>query len=65
MPKELLNINEACTLLGGIGRSTFYRLLKAGEFGLVSEVQVKVGLRRVFFRRSILEAYLNKLEVIP
>jgi excisionase family DNA binding protein len=64
MAKELLNVHEACELLGGISRATFYRLLKNGEFGVEGEVKKKVG-GSVFFRRGRLEFYLESKNLNP
>jgi excisionase family DNA binding protein len=62
MAKELLNVNEACRLLGGISRATFYRLLKKGEFGEPETVRIKLG-GSVRFKRNILESYIDREEV--
>ena len=59
METDLLNWKQACSLLGGISRATFYRLVKAGEFGPEAEVKVKVG-GSAFFRRHKLLKYLEQ-----
>jgi excisionase family DNA binding protein len=52
----LLDVTQTCEYLGGIGRSTLYRLVRRGELRLQ-----KVG-GSTFFRRSELDRYLKAHE---
>ncbi len=53
--KRLLPISEARKVLGGIGHTTVYELVKRGEI-----VKVNIG-RRGFITSESLEAFLNRL----
>lgn len=53
--KRLVAIPEARHLLGGIGRTTIYELVKQGEI-----VKVNLG-RRAFITSESLDAYVDRL----
>ncbi|MGO9157642.1 helix-turn-helix transcriptional regulator [Mycobacterium sp.] len=53
--KRLLSIPETRHVLGDIGHTTVYELVKRGEI-----VKVNIG-RRGFITSESLEAYLNRL----
>jgi hypothetical protein len=53
--KLLVSIREARELLGGIGHTTLYALVKRGEI-----VKVNIG-RRGFITSESLEAYVDRL----
>ena len=53
--KRLVSIPEARHLLGDIGHTTVYELIKRGEI-----VKVNIG-RRGFITSESLEAYLDRL----
>lgn len=53
--KRLVSIPEARRLLGDIGHTTVYELIKRGEI-----VKVNIG-RRGFITSESLEAYLDRL----
>lgn len=57
--KRLVDIPEARHLLGGIGRTTIYELVKQGEI-----VKVNLG-RRAFITSESLEAYVDRLGASP
>ncbi len=52
---ELLDKNQACIALGGLGSTKFYELLKNKEL-----FAVKIG-RRTFCKRSEIQRYLSAL----
>jgi excisionase family DNA binding protein len=54
IPRRLLTVAEATRDLGGISRTTFYELVKAGDVSTV-----KIG-RRTFVAASELDAYLRR-----
>lgn len=53
--RRLVSIPEARHLLGGIGHTTIYELIKGGEIA-----KVNIG-RRGFITSESLEAYLDRL----
>ncbi|SKG74527.1 Helix-turn-helix domain [Mycobacteroides abscessus subsp. bolletii] len=53
--KRLISIPEARQLLGGIGHTTIYEIVKRGEI-----VKVNIG-RRGFITSESLEAYMDRL----
>lgn len=52
---RLFNVGEARSILGGIGTTKLYELVKTGELP-----PVHIG-RRTFFRQSDLEHFIAKL----
>jgi excisionase family DNA binding protein len=52
--RRLITVVEARNQLGGISRTTFYELVKAGELATV-----KIG-RRTFVAASELDAYISR-----
>lgn len=55
-PPLLNDVNEAALKLGGIGRSTLYKMMADGEIA-----HVKIG-RRSFIAQAELERYVASLE---
>lgn len=53
--KRLLSIHQTREVLGGIGHTTVYELIKRGEI-----VKVNIG-RRGFITSESLEAYMDRL----
>jgi hypothetical protein len=51
----LVPIGDACALLGGVGRTTLYELVKRGDL-----VKANIG-RRGFITAKSLEAYVDRL----
>jgi excisionase family DNA binding protein len=54
MSEQLIDAEAAMEALGGIGRSTFWALISAGELPIV-----KIG-RRTFIPRSGIDAYIER-----
>jgi excisionase family DNA binding protein len=59
MVRLLHPLPEAQDVLGGMGRSTFYELIKAGEIAVV-----KIG-RRTYIAHDELERYVRALAEQP
>ncbi len=59
MGKRLVPIPEVRQVLGGIGHTTVYELVKRGEI-----IKVNIG-RRAFITAESLEAYLDRLSDAP
>jgi excisionase family DNA binding protein len=59
MGKRLVPIPEARQVLGGIGHTTVYQLIKRGEI-----VKVNIG-RRGFITSESLDAYMDRLSAVP
>ncbi|WP_176234756.1 helix-turn-helix domain-containing protein [Mycobacterium simiae] len=57
--KRLVSIPEARQVLGGIGHTTLYELIKKGEVN-----KVNIG-RRGFVTSESLEAYVDRLSADP
>ena len=60
MQDDLLDVNEACRLIGGtkpINPSTLWRGIKAGRYSR----PIKIGPQSARWRRSELEADINRM----
>ncbi len=58
--KEILNLSETLEALGGISRTTLWRLMDKGEIKPLPRPSVLKKRKELLFRRSDVEALLKK-----
>ncbi len=58
MSDDLISIDDACTMLGGISKATMWRGVKAGPF----PKPIKLGKFIARWSRAELAAYIEKIK---